>query len=199
MFHNVDYYLDLLVAYCLILTCYISITLLQFDDMGSHGTKVIIYNLWFNNDGDMEIDFNTDLKVVFLFYWFFFCSVFWNQAFWWGGYSHMQDIRIAGYIKKIDTIPTWKRVNEEHIANRFRYSLRVCLIWKIVLKWLCRRLSFIESNILTLDRYTYPYCTWGYRKVFKLYCEGKLWSHITLLMILNMLIILSMNHKLVDP
>ncbi|KAJ1398251.1 zinc finger protein [Sesbania bispinosa] len=35
--------------------------------------------------------------------------------------------RTAGNTKKIDTVPSWKIVNEQHIANRFRYSLRVYL------------------------------------------------------------------------
>lgn len=37
--------------------------LIQFDDMGDHGTKIIVFNLWFNDDGDMELDFNSDKKV----------------------------------------------------------------------------------------------------------------------------------------
>ncbi|CAJ1975114.1 unnamed protein product [Sphenostylis stenocarpa] len=72
----------------------------QFDDIGSHGTKVIIYNLWCNDDGNLELDFDTDSTV---------------------------DIRIAGDVKQIDTIKAWKSINEEHIANRFRYSLQVYL------------------------------------------------------------------------
>jgi hypothetical protein len=39
----------------------------------------------------------------------------------------MQDIRIAWDIKKVSTKPAWKKIQEEHIAKRFRYSLRVCL------------------------------------------------------------------------
>jgi hypothetical protein len=31
--------------------------------MGDHGTKIIVFNLWFNDDGDMELDFNSDEKV----------------------------------------------------------------------------------------------------------------------------------------
>lgn len=46
-------------------TC-ISISL-QFDDIGSHGTKIIIYNLWLNNDGSSELDFASDPKVGILF------------------------------------------------------------------------------------------------------------------------------------
>ncbi|XP_027190365.1 protein MICRORCHIDIA 6-like isoform X2 [Cicer arietinum] len=71
----------------------------QFDNMGSHGTKVIVYNLWFGDDGNTELDFDTEPK----------------------------DIRIAWDIKKVETRPAWKRINEDHIANRFRYSLRVYL------------------------------------------------------------------------
>lgn len=71
----------------------------QFDNMGSHGTKVIVYNLWLNDEGITELNFDTDPK----------------------------DIRIAWDIKKIGTKPAWKRIQEEHIANRFRYSLRVYL------------------------------------------------------------------------
>ncbi|KAG0474819.1 hypothetical protein HPP92_014505 [Vanilla planifolia] len=32
----------------------------QFDDVGSHGSKVIIYNLWMNDDGLLELDFDSD-------------------------------------------------------------------------------------------------------------------------------------------
>ncbi|XWS60791.1 hypothetical protein CRYUN_Cryun07bG0067500 [Craigia yunnanensis] len=71
----------------------------QFDDLGSHGTKIIIYNLWLNNDGNSELDFDSDPK----------------------------DICISGDTKKVDRIPSWKAVNEQHIANRFHHSLCVYL------------------------------------------------------------------------
>ncbi|KAF5476770.1 hypothetical protein F2P56_003473 [Juglans regia] len=71
----------------------------QFDDIGPHGTKVIIYNLWFNADGDVELDFESD----------------------------PQDIRISGESKRIETLRAWKTTNEQHIANQFHYSLRVYL------------------------------------------------------------------------
>ncbi|XP_044477564.1 protein MICRORCHIDIA 6-like [Mangifera indica] len=32
----------------------------QFDGIGSHGSKIIIYNLWFGDDGNTEIDFDSD-------------------------------------------------------------------------------------------------------------------------------------------
>ncbi|XP_020974162.1 protein MICRORCHIDIA 6 isoform X2 [Arachis ipaensis] len=69
----------------------------MFNDVGFHGTKVIIYNLWLNDDGNLELDFDTD----------------------------PEDIRIAGDVRKIDTIPAWREANEKHIAHRFRFCLRV--------------------------------------------------------------------------
>ncbi|XP_034909142.1 protein MICRORCHIDIA 6 isoform X3 [Populus alba] len=71
----------------------------QFDDIGSHGTKVIIYNLWFSDDGNVELDFDTD----------------------------PEDIRIGGDVKKVQANPAWRTVNEQHIANRLHYSLRAYL------------------------------------------------------------------------
>ncbi|KAI3865214.1 hypothetical protein MKW92_007507, partial [Papaver armeniacum] len=34
----------------------------QFNDLGTHGTKVIVYNLWFTEDGEMELNFESDVK-----------------------------------------------------------------------------------------------------------------------------------------
>ncbi|KAF3440746.1 hypothetical protein FNV43_RR19032 [Rhamnella rubrinervis] len=34
--------------------------LLQFDDIGAHGTKIIIYNLWLNDEGIYELNFDDD-------------------------------------------------------------------------------------------------------------------------------------------
>ncbi|XP_010533442.1 PREDICTED: protein MICRORCHIDIA 6-like isoform X2 [Tarenaya hassleriana] len=65
----------------------------QFDSIGPHGTMIIIYNLWFNNDAKLELDFDSDAE----------------------------DILIDGNLKKAQT------ANEQHIANRFSYSLRVYL------------------------------------------------------------------------
>lgn len=52
---------------------------MQFDDIGSRGTKVIIYNLWLNDDGIVELDFDTDPEVETPFsvslYPFFFLSL----------------------------------------------------------------------------------------------------------------------------
>ncbi|KAG6510237.1 hypothetical protein ZIOFF_028246 [Zingiber officinale] len=36
--------------------------LAQFIDIGHHGTKIMIFNLWLNDDGNMELDFQLDAK-----------------------------------------------------------------------------------------------------------------------------------------
>lgn len=69
----------------------------QFDDIGYHGTKVIVYNLWQNNEGNMELDFDSD----------------------------PQDILIAGETKM--GVGRWKTEHDKHIANRFHHSLRAYL------------------------------------------------------------------------
>ncbi|KAL4344667.1 MORC family CW-type zinc finger protein [Arachis hypogaea] len=72
----------------------------QLDEIGCHGTKIIIYNLWFNDDGNLELDFDFDTE----------------------------DICIAGDIKEeVDALSSWETLNEQHTANRLRYSLRVYL------------------------------------------------------------------------
>ncbi|EYU42193.1 hypothetical protein MIMGU_mgv1a022246mg, partial [Erythranthe guttata] len=42
----------------------------QCDDIGPHGTKIIVYNLWHNDDGKMELDFESDpeayLSILYL-------------------------------------------------------------------------------------------------------------------------------------
>ncbi|KAF3647161.1 putative peptide/nitrate transporter-like [Capsicum annuum] len=42
----------------------------KFDDIGDHGTKIIIYNLWLNDEGKMELDFQSDpeayLSILYL-------------------------------------------------------------------------------------------------------------------------------------
>ncbi|KAI8543720.1 hypothetical protein RHMOL_Rhmol08G0240400 [Rhododendron molle] len=70
----------------------------QFDDIGYHGTKIIIYNLWLTDGGKMELDFDSDPK----------------------------DICVSGdAITKAKGIN--RTVKEQHIANRLRHSLRVYL------------------------------------------------------------------------
>lgn len=36
---------------------------LQFEDIGRHGTKVIIFNLWLNDEGIYELNFDDDDEV----------------------------------------------------------------------------------------------------------------------------------------
>ena len=36
--------------------------------MGLHGTKVVVFNLWFNDDGDLELDFDSDAEVSNFFF-----------------------------------------------------------------------------------------------------------------------------------
>ncbi|XP_052197865.1 protein MICRORCHIDIA 6-like isoform X2 [Diospyros lotus] len=71
----------------------------QFDDIGYHGTKIVIYNLWLNEDGDMELDFDFDVE----------------------------DIRVKADPKLLQTGCYPNPVSDQHIANLYRYSLRVYL------------------------------------------------------------------------
>ncbi|KAI4975210.1 hypothetical protein ZWY2020_048817 [Hordeum vulgare] len=69
----------------------------QFEDMGCHGTKIVVFNLWLNDANEMELDFTTD----------------------------GEDIMMSGAPKIPEERAKVKRLNHMHIANRFRYSLRV--------------------------------------------------------------------------
>ncbi|KAF7108263.1 hypothetical protein CFC21_108765 [Triticum aestivum] len=69
----------------------------QFEDMGCHGTKIVVFNLWLNDVDEMELDFTTD----------------------------DEDIMMSGAPKIPEERAKVKRLNHMHIANRFRYSLRV--------------------------------------------------------------------------
>ncbi|XP_042386512.1 protein MICRORCHIDIA 6-like [Zingiber officinale] len=40
--------------------------LAQFIDIGHHGTKIMIFNLWLNDDGNMELDFQLDAKDIMI-------------------------------------------------------------------------------------------------------------------------------------
>ncbi|KAL4198688.1 hypothetical protein AMTRI_Chr03g141300 [Amborella trichopoda] len=68
----------------------------QLDDVGPHGTKIVVYNLWLNDVGELELDFDSD----------------------------KEDIRIHG-ASKVAESGTLPDKQTEHVANRFRYSLRV--------------------------------------------------------------------------
>ncbi|KAF3323021.1 MORC family CW-type zinc finger protein 4 [Carex littledalei] len=75
----------------------------QFDGIGDHGTKIIVYNLWHNDDGNMELDFNSDSK----------------------------DIVISGARKPLhhglmnkDRAGNKENLTQKNVATRLRYSLR---------------------------------------------------------------------------
>lgn len=67
----------------------------QFDDIGPHGTKIIVYNLWLNDDGILELDFDTD----------------------------KEDIRLRGGLKT-GTKQSTTQMIQSHISYRHLYSLR---------------------------------------------------------------------------
>ncbi|CAJ1942451.1 unnamed protein product [Sphenostylis stenocarpa] len=72
--------------------------MLQFDDIGSHGTKVLIYNLWLNDEGIYELSFDDDVEDIML-----------------------RDEASQGAEKKLNK----KTVQlQSHISYRIRYSLR---------------------------------------------------------------------------
>lgn len=70
----------------------------QFDDIGPHGTKVILYNLWFTDDGTLEFDFESD----------------------------PEDIRLRKIVES-KKVNSKMLISEQHIGNQYRYSLRVYL------------------------------------------------------------------------
>lgn len=71
--------------------------MLQFDDIGAHGTKVIIYNLWLNDEGVYELSFDDD----------------------------DEDIRLRDETNHGSSTKNKKQVQiESHISYRLRYSLR---------------------------------------------------------------------------
>lgn len=72
--------------------------MLQFDDIGPHGTKIIIFNLWMNDEGVYELNFDDD----------------------------DEDIRLRDEVNHGNASRTYKRVLEmqSHLSYRIRYSLR---------------------------------------------------------------------------
>lgn len=70
----------------------------QFQDIGPHGTKIIIYNLWLNDEGIYELNFDEDDEDI-----------------------RLRDEANRGGVSKLN-----KKVLElqSHISYRIRYSLR---------------------------------------------------------------------------
>ncbi|GJV66834.1 microrchidia 6-like protein isoform X1 [Tanacetum coccineum] len=71
----------------------------QCESVRHRGTKIIIYNLWLDDEGKMELDFESDPEDIRIM---------------WDGESKMKDKSV-------------KSVSENHIANHFRHSLRAYL------------------------------------------------------------------------
>ncbi|KAI7725958.1 hypothetical protein M8C21_000921, partial [Ambrosia artemisiifolia] len=71
----------------------------QFIDVGEHGTKIIIFNLWLNDDGKVELDFESD----------------------------PEDIRLALVEKTKARDGSKMAITDNYLANRLQYSLRVSL------------------------------------------------------------------------
>ncbi|EMS52949.1 MORC family CW-type zinc finger protein 3 [Triticum urartu] len=78
----------------------------QFSDIGPHGTKIVVFNLWSNDDGVLELDFDTK----------------------------EEDIMISGAPNPAETTNAVKRTNENHLSNQLRYSLRLPGYFKIILR-----------------------------------------------------------------
>ncbi|XP_010678802.2 protein MICRORCHIDIA 6 isoform X1 [Beta vulgaris subsp. vulgaris] len=70
----------------------------QFEDIGNHGTKVIVFNLWFTDDGTLEFDLDSD----------------------------PEDIRLRNS-DDTKKVRSHMLISEQHIGNQYRYSLRVYL------------------------------------------------------------------------
>lgn len=72
--------------------------MMQFEDIGPHGTKIIIYNLWLNDEGIYELSFDDDYE----------------------------DIKLRDEASRVSGLKVNKRTLElqSHISYRLRYSLR---------------------------------------------------------------------------
>lgn len=71
-------------------------TFVQFATIGSHGTRVVIFNLWENDDGLLELDFESDPR----------------------------DIQIRGGSKD-DDLTKAKQFPNSHVYLTYMHSLRV--------------------------------------------------------------------------
>ncbi|KAL5713378.1 hypothetical protein ACHQM5_015458 [Ranunculus cassubicifolius] len=68
----------------------------QFEDVGPHGTKIMVYNLWLNDDALLELDFNSD----------------------------DEDICLRDEVIQEKSSRKNDRLIESHISYRIRFSLR---------------------------------------------------------------------------
>ncbi|KAL6493512.1 Protein MICRORCHIDIA 6 [Orobanche gracilis] len=70
----------------------------QCDEIGPHGTKIIIYNIWHDAEGKIELDFDSD----------------------------PEDICISGKVNNTANVSRTE-ASDQHLANRIPYSLRAYL------------------------------------------------------------------------
>ncbi|CAH1434611.1 unnamed protein product [Lactuca virosa] len=68
----------------------------QFEDIGSHGTKVLIYNLWLNDEGIYELNFDDD----------------------------DEDIKLRDEVSRLSKLSKKAAEIETHISKRLLHSLR---------------------------------------------------------------------------
>ncbi|KAJ3695645.1 hypothetical protein LUZ60_001022 [Juncus effusus] len=73
----------------------------QFDDIGDNGTKVLVYNLWHNDDGDVELDFLSDPLDIII-----------------SGARKKAQLTKLGFQRKVQNL------TQNNIAIRLCYSLR---------------------------------------------------------------------------
>ncbi|KAI3931055.1 hypothetical protein MKW92_009170 [Papaver armeniacum] len=100
----------------------------HFNDLGTHGTKVIIYNLWFTDDGEMDLNFESDVN----------------------------DIQLAGALE-MSKKSTLQALCQQHLANKLHYSLCVslCFLLHHLMMHVKTYLTFF-SFLLRHLRSTYP-------------------------------------------
>ncbi|CAN6563234.1 unnamed protein product [Malus baccata var. baccata] len=70
----------------------------QFEEIGSHGTRILIYNLWLNDEGIYELSFDDD----------------------------DEDIRLREEATRVTSVIAQRKINDlqSHISYRIRFSLR---------------------------------------------------------------------------
>ncbi|KAI3807026.1 hypothetical protein L1987_22946 [Smallanthus sonchifolius] len=96
----------------------------QFGNIGFHGTKIIVYNLWLDDDGNMELDFESDPEVSNSSLLYIFCGYFYHVIPISQKHNLVQDIRLAWDGKTNAKDYSNKAITDNHIAYRLRHSLR---------------------------------------------------------------------------
>lgn len=101
--------------------------------MKGHGTKIIIYNLWEDDEGMLELDFDTDPYVcVFITVLYKLCSAIMQRLLYPYNltYGLLQDIQLRGVNrdeKNIDMASQYP--NSRHFLT-YKHSLRVYMFFQ---------------------------------------------------------------------